>query len=1002
MGWRDDPIVQPAGKWRDDPVVQPAAEPAPVGGPHPLNTTGGEPTQPSAEPRRTLGQAAADQVSPRGLHLGAQAVAKMPADVLGAPGDVAGLTGQAAQSGARDLSNLAFGDEGGETFRGAVAETPPARILEDVGSLISGALPTSEDLQFGFGNLLRSLGLGDAIVPEAEMSPTERASELGVRIGGEGMLGSAGMIRAAGSPAAGNMVPKAVSEAAQRGDAGRTFAGDTATGVGAGTAMGSLQETNLDDILGTTIGPGGETVANLLAAAAGGMTGSAGARAAGAAGRGAGAAGRKVTDAFGATTPEPRPTAVDPRTGEPFKQSVMENAGFVLRNQASDAETAGPRILDRLGEIMQDEGLAETGRPTSGEIPTVGALSSDRGLQSLEKASRTIDERPFLERDAGVSDLRSRTVESVAPEGDGRTFTDEFQGRAAARRGEAQERVSAAEGAEEAFASERRQQGDTLAAEGAAGSQAARTLDEILTGELTERQSVKNRAADAIDPEGTVERDAGFLQEAADEVTASRGALNDPSATVPGGLVGRIRALAETDPETGEIVGPGTVTVKDLNALRPEISDAIAAARKEQNFTMADNLRKLQGAINDDIARLAEEGGEAGQRALEFQRVFQEEFAPLFARGPGDEAAAFRRDFNLDRTNRTTTPPSETAGRFLRPASPEKAESLRRVIDASPRGAEGRAAARQFLLADMVQAGVVDQKSGAVNRVKLGKWRQRWGDETLEGAAPGLADEVDALTARAGADEATAAKLRQEAKAAAEQAKLTEQEISKGALGFALGKDPVKAIDGVFNSGDSERAMRSIVEEIGDDEAARTGLKQATREWLMDKGTSTEGGVGKRRPVSLANLSKLFEQKAGTLGEVFSPDEMNKLRQVHRMLVDDQAVKSARAVAGSDSTPRAEQVKQLKGSLEGAMKLHFGVLKGGAVMRVLNVFESAFTSDRFADKVQRAITQMMLDPELAALMLSKQQPGPAWNARLQQLLLGGEALRNTSEDEPAE
>lgn len=66
---------------------------------------------------------------------------------------------------------------------------------------------------------------------------------------------------------------------------------------------------------------------------------------------------------------------------------------------------------------------------------------------------------------------------------------------------------------------------------------------------------------------------------------------------------------------------------------------------------------------------------------------------------------------NADRGGRTLSPPSATAGRFLRPGEPEKAASLRRIIDSLPDPKAAEKEARRFLAADMAEGGVIDAGS---------------------------------------------------------------------------------------------------------------------------------------------------------------------------------------------------------------------------------------------------------------------------------------------------
>ncbi len=150
----------------------------------------------------------------------------------------------------------------------------------------------------------------------------------------------------------------------------------------------------------------------------------------------------------------------------------------------------------------------------------------------------------------------------------------------------------------------------------------------------------------------------------------------------------------------------------------------------------------------------------------------------------------------------------------------------------------------------------------------------------------------------------------------------------------------------------------------------------------------------------------MFEENADALAEVFSPKEMNSLRQVSKILEDEAFVKAMQAISGSGTESLAESKRQIKIALEGALKLHFGVLKGGSVMRVVNLGEKSLGLDpaSLGEVVTRLMVQAHLDPELAAHLLKRDvsKNAPVWNKRLQQLLQIGEGARAAGEDDAGE
>ena len=935
----------------------------------------------------------------RGGRIGVQGLGEGVADILGAPGDVSDLL-STANTGIQDfLGEALFGAESAAAARKARESAPG----------VPQVLPRSEDLKRDFGDLLRGAFGGDVLLRESKLTPGERIIKSANEFGAEALLGTTGLIHSAARRAAvpGVRPQGPITSEVAGGGGGRLVSGDTAAGAGAGANLQAFQETNADDFVRENFGPGGEVLANIGAAVTGGIAGLAGAGAV-----------RRVVPGLGPRIAPVPPNFRDPNTGELFSDVVADAAAFLAQEAATDPVTAAGRITGRAAELRGIETPeAEHARRVAGvepetgglalaesELPTSAALAGDQGFAALEQSARTVDPGPFRNRDAALSSRLRQTVEEIEPGGEGRAFTDEFEARAESRRAEAQERVTAAETSEEALAAQRAEEGAALTAEGSQGESAARRIDESVSETLTAEQQRKNALFDdpAIQGES---RGLDFLQEAVEAEIAGVTAGAKAADEIPSGFIARIKRLRELDDETGDVIGAGTATVADLQARRAELSAIQRQARKDGKFALADSAGRLKAAIADDFEALAATGSEAGEAAQAALTNFGERFGPAFARGQGDAGTEFRKAFNQSRFERTTTPPSQTAERFIAPASPERAQSLARIRELSASPDEAVAAARQFLIADMISAGVVDAKTGAVNGVRLGKWRAKWGDETLNTAAPGFADEVSSLVGRADEQGASAAAFKAETAAARDAARLTDQEISRGALSFAIGRSPANAAAEIFKpGGDPARRAAAVRAEIGDDAAALSGFKQSVREWLLDTRTNAENGLAEGRPLSANKMSQLFNKHVETLAEVFDETEMNNLRQVHAILRDDQIVKSANALPGSQTTPRAEALKRAERTLEATLKLKYGVLKGGGLMRAFKIAAEAIPGSGFKSTVQRAITQMSLDPELAAHLLRRPVggDGKAWTAQLQRLLVFGESVRAASEPEPGD
>lgn len=435
--------------------------------------------------------------------------------------------------------------------------------------------------------------------------------------------------------------------------------------------------------------------------------------------------------------------------------------------------------------------------------------------------------------------------------------------------------------------------------------------------------------------------------------------------------------------------GVGQISFQDLNKARIDISSQIAAARKDGNYTLADNLARIRNTISGEAERLAAEGGDAGVRAQQAMQEYQR-FAEVWNRDPGDPATQFRKDFNLDRQNRTVTPPSQTAERFLQRGSPEKVASLQRVLGDSPDGAQ---AAGNFLAADLAEAGVVS--NGRVNPIAVRKWAASWGPAI--DLSPSFRRQIDELLRSSDMDAADATILGRQLREAEKE--LVAQQQDTAAIRKVLGKDPTNAVAAMFKSGDPERVIKELKAQINGNERATNGLKAAVREYLIDRATTSgipRTGDG-TNPLSFAALDDLFKQNESVLAEIFTPDDMNYLRASHQLLAPLKNLEM-RTIPGSQTSANDRVWDSIAKPLEVGLKLRFGVLKGGGLMRTLNLWRQLLPNGDAAAK--QLIGRMYFDPELAQHLLTRKVRlvGTAgYNKQLIRLLLAGQFARSQME-----
>lgn len=732
---------------------------------------------------------------------------------------------------------------------------------------------------------------------------------------------------------------------------------------------------------------------------------------------------------FGAGLAKEIPLAPD-GDWRPYSNRSADMAAEVYQRSATNPDTA-PEFLARNRADLE---------PTLGErLPTSGAMAEDPGIVALERRMATANPNPMIRRDQALNAATRDAVDSVAPEGAdtarlvGAAKAEAERMRATAQQGadaqiaDRQQRVDTVRGRAENVEGIRREDAAPLAPyqSADAAANASRRLDEAVVDQtyLPDR-AAKNRLYGAVDPQRTEMVDAQPMIDAAGRVRQQINELGPQGQQLPGEFVQRIERLApDMQTEASGVLGPdgrpltrevnrggdGRAAVGDIVDLQKYTGKAREDARAAGNFDLADNIGALRRGGQEAVA--------GSPTAAAADTNYRENFAPKYRAGPGDEMQRFTKDIDRDAT-RSTTPPTETAGRFL--SGPEKIASLRRVLDTSPAGEAGNAAVRDYLLSDLVTSGVIDQKTGSIRPDRLRAWRNQWGSNL--DAAPGFAAEVDNMIARAGKGERVAggltdqvkraeAQLRETAKKAGRDVAEVDSQINKGALGMVMDADPDKTVAAIMSdTNKSARRLAELVDLTKNDEQARAGLKAAVRDYLVDKSTTTATeklpAGDNRGPLSFAKVQKLFNEHETQLAQVFSPEEMNSLRVVHKAL-EVQNLERVRIRSGSDTVEKLAQgnfekfIESPTGkAFEAVLRLKYGMLKGGGIVAMGRRYMAGLTPED-GNRAVELLERAAFDPDLAMILATRKIPpgSPQYNRLIQNALGAGAGARAATEEE---
>ena len=888
-----------------------------------------------------------------------QELAKAPTDLLGAPQDASTMIANANLWGLDKLAQgagwMTGNDDLGVDYRVPMDlpgssdwfNTKKEQGIDSIASLLasmSGLEPMRE------GETL-------AIAPE-DVSPQDRMLGAGLRFGAGGALG--------GGLAAGTNTALAAPYAV---NASKTLMGDVLAGGGGGVVQQAYDE-YMPDSVKETIGPIGDILAAMLGGVGGATVNSAGHAVAEGA-RNAAKDSKTLSPLF--TDPS---VPVNPDTNAKFKPSEMDMTARIMQNMPSDID----KTVANLRQMKDDFAFA----PPEAR-PTTGMGANDIGMALNENAARTKDPQRFLERDAARNDLANKKIDQSVPSG-----AEPLDMTAAATRqyddtiNAARSKVEDAKLKQSTANIDITQQNADLTEAKNRQNQSSAAIDSELRKTYEAEQTKKNELY-AAKPDNT-EIDAKPIYE---EMMALEDSV--PRAARVGtdyaNASKRIRDLIAPD-ETGKFT---PLTYGDLKILKTDVGamrkEAVAAGR---DVSQLDKINKLLSSRIDEI------NPEAAAN-------YADNFAPKFKTGKmGEFTSAMKRAAKTGEES-SATRPSETASKFL--TKPEDAASLQRAIDVNgkPVTAEN---ATQWFLGDLAKSNVLTENAD----LRYDKFKQ-WADKNKDviDQFPAVRTRIDVELDRAARGGKLSKTLANDVKMAEGGLKTTEDEMRRSALAHALDADPTSTISSIMKSKNPVKKMEDLSIRLSPDKKAKDGLKASVRDWIKNEAETTAHVVGydNSRKMSRAALDTLFKKHEKTLAAVYSPAEMNSLRQAHKLL-DVAANLESKATAGSNTLDKfyAADKATVNGRyrmLEVALKAKYGVLAGGGKFRTLRLFFDALGSMNSKPKaVENALLEAQFNPELAEHLLTRNVKAigtPAWNGKLNRLLAVASGARDDKIEE---
>lgn len=506
-------------------------------------------------------------------------------------------------------------------------------------------------------------------------------------------------------------------------------------------------------------------------------------------------------------------------------------------------------------------------------------------------------------------------------------------------------------------------QADELAAQKAAGPSASAQIAEA---DKLARQKVtaeKNRLYDpkTLDPENALKGDPTPLLEAADAIKPRPG--QGAEADIPSD----IRTVLD------ELRGdnPTDMSFEYLSNLRTKVSGAIKAAVKEgDKGGLVDNLTKLKGAVNEEIAKFAEQS----QPLREADQYYKDTASPLLREGTGGK---------LTRAEQAGQPmaPTEVGRAYLGkgPAARERVADFNRMLAQVDNPKDVETAARDWLVSDLART--VD---GKLTPERIQKWMENKDVAEILNGRPDVKKEVGQMLNRIRAKSGVKKRIEQEILDKTATVQKTQKEINESALGQFLpavkdGKSPNAAtvVADILGGDNVRQNMRKLIAEVKQDTTgeALEGLKDAVRKYISGKVTPIKTGVSgktletRRVKVRYNELSGIMHDPnmRAVLEDIYGANS-KELRNFNKVLNEIEILGTPEIVqgtTGSSTKPIEENAKRTTTTLAAIMSQNF------RQNRILNIMAS-WLPDQSQQAIRGYMIEMILDPRMSETLMLKQ------------------------------
>lgn len=625
---------------------------------------------------------------------------------------------------------------------------------------------------------------------------------------------------------------------------------------------------------------------------------------------------------------------------------TLDDARLAMNKIVTDKESALKNIDNSL-QTSEQMGFTE---------PTLGPASDDVGLSMLEVGQRARTPIPFANKDQRIrtdiankmNTLSNPNADVTAPQTRSQSLIDTELSKHDTDINMLHEKQSANEqnlqalqqGAEDIVA--------PITARRGTEGQASRMINEQIgkdTGALGELTIQKNKMfEDAAKGQFFKTSD---VQKIVDKVNTASPSLSLSQRELPDSFTKAIKNYPNSQIPAEEVMG-----------LRRDLTSEIKSARSQMDYGRADMLSDLKAQLNKLI-----DSNPAFEGATKF---YKEQYAPRFAEGYGQK---FR-----DLVQRGTGVDGADAENIMDIFTSTKSskDDLNRIREIVPDQVSFDNAEEMYFDAKLAKKDLNPKSVRTFladnNDILPERLKTKYNDLVMEM----MGNREDQVSIKSSIEE-TKRTIRD-----AESAKrTTEGSLRTGPFGKMARADADKYVDMIMSSDDRLKQIDQVVEGFKGDQKALDGFKEAFVRRMQRKirgttaaNTNLQEVDASGRPVLYSKLTRLFDEDSEALVKIFSPEEMNDLRRVHKLMAD-QGNLARRANTGSDTVEKLQSSEeQVSNLVKAAINIKFGLVQGGMINRVTRAIADQFFTGKRRIAAEELLTQAALNPRVAKEILN--------------------------------